>query len=626
MSCGIYSAYQGSILLFLQVLAIGYNIHTAQGLIQSQADAIVNENCSNFLRSQHTNFNYSGSILSKGYWKNTQLNYERRKSHFNGVGDTLCPPWYQRTEDGTCAPGNEIVIAEKRTSQTLLQTFYCMTTSVKDATNRSDVIGSCLFTFNMDLIGSYYPLPCNVTRLNNYTCGGLNREGQLCGRCMKGFAPPVYSYALNCVNCTDYHLNWLKYIGVAFGPLTLFCILICIFHISATSAYLHGFIFFSQIFTMPIILRMEGHLRAFTEASHSTRSSELFYVSILGIWNLDMFRVFYKPFCIHPNMTVVQALALDYIIALYPLVLLVITYGLVSLHSRNNRIIVTLWRPFTTFLRPFIHNFNIEKSLIESFATLYHLSMMKMQSVTLDLLSPTVLYHIDGHIDDKLFLYLAGDMEYFGSDHMPYAILALFFSTVFLLIPGLLLFFYPCHLFQHFLNKIHCNFLALRTFMDVFQGHYKDGTNNTRDYRFFSGIFFWTRYILVTIFIVVNSQIAVLGITVIITVLGFAVTILHPQRKQLHYTLDCIVLFLISFLLFAYIGDHLSHHSPIPRRLCQLLVLLAYSLPLLYIVCLVCYWTIAEKRIPQKFIHFILKRSKNQNNDEQQGLLIYHTS
>ena len=133
----------------------------------------------------------------------------------------MCPPWYQRTKDDTCAPGNEIdeiVIAGKCTSQMLLETFYCMTTSDKDATNRSDVIGCCLFT---DLIGSYYPLPCNITRLNDCTCGGLNREGQLCGRCIKGFAPPVYSYVLNCVNSTDYHLNWLKYIGVAFGP--LFC-------------------------------------------------------------------------------------------------------------------------------------------------------------------------------------------------------------------------------------------------------------------------------------------------------------------------------------------------------------------------------------------------------------------
>ena len=48
-------------------------------------------------------------------------------------------------------------------------------------------------------------------------------------------------------------------------------------------------------------------------------------------------------------------------------------------------------------------------SLIESFATLYLLSTMKLQSVTLDLLSPTQLYHVDGSTDDKLYLYLAGD-------------------------------------------------------------------------------------------------------------------------------------------------------------------------------------------------------------------------
>ena len=115
---------------------------------------------------------------------------------------------------------------------------------------------------------------------------------------------------------------------------------------------------------------------------------------------------------------------------------------------------------------------------------------MKIKGVSLGLLSPTALYHVDGSIDKKLYLFLAGDVEYFGPEHMPYAILALFFSTIFLILPGLLLFFYPFQFFQHFLNRIHCNFLVLRIFMDVFQGHYKDGTNNTRDYRFFSGDIF----------------------------------------------------------------------------------------------------------------------------------------
>ena len=605
---------------------MGYNSHTALGLIRSEADAIVNQNCSHFLTSHDTSLQHSGNLHANKQWKHSQVEYDGSKSQSR---ETLCPPWYQTKEDGNCTSGaelDEIVFVGKHTYQTMIESFYCMTTSDENGTNRSDVIGSCLFTFNMKLIGSYYPLPCNVTMLNEYTCAGLNREGQLCGRCKKGFAPPVYSYTFSCVNCTDYHLNWLKYIGVAFGPLTLFCILICIFHISASSAYLHGFIFFCQLFTMPTIMRMEENLRAYTEANHSTKTSEVIYMSILSIWNLDMFRGLYKPFCIHPSMTVVQALALDYISAIYPLVLVVITYGLVSLYSRNNRIIVTLLRPFHMFLKSFHHNLNIEKSLIESFATLYILSSTKMQSVTLDLLSPTVLYSIDGSIDAKLYLYLAGDVEYFGSEHRPYALLALFFSTVFLLIPGLLLFFYPCRFIQYFLNKIHCNFIALRIFMDVFQGHYKDGTNNTRDYRFFSGIFFWTRYILVTTFIVVNSQYSVLILSVVITVLTFAVTTLHPQRKKLHYTLDCITLLLISLLLFVFIGDRLGHHSIVPWRLSQIYTVLVFTLPLFYIVCLVCYWIMAKKRMPQQLTHFILKKAQNifrsnTNIDEHQGLL-----
>ena len=243
------------------------------------------------------------------------------QSHSTYSGELVCRPWYQRNGDGKCEAGalfEGVVKFEKNTMQTLLQTFYCMTTLDENGANRSDVIGSCLFSYTGGLAPIYYSLPCNISKLNKYTCAGLNREGQLCGRCMKGFAPPVYSYTLNCVNCTDYHLNWLKYIGVAFGPLTVFCLLICIFHISATSAYLHGFIFFSQIMTMPIFLRMVGNTHGYKTANFRTHISEQLYISLLGIWNLDMFRMFYKLFCIHPGMTIVQALALDYLTALYP--------------------------------------------------------------------------------------------------------------------------------------------------------------------------------------------------------------------------------------------------------------------------------------------------------------------
>ena len=597
--------YRGLIVLF-QLLALGLQIQITESLEESQVRDVENENCSHFLTPQHEDFKFGV------------------KSHFTNVDESMCPPWYQESnKKDKCEKGATfkfMLLFEQHTLQTWLQPFYCMT-SDENATNRTDVIGGCLYSFHVHYISTYYPLPCNISKLNDYTCGGLNREGQLCGRCKKGFAPPVYSYTLSCVNCTDYHLNWLKYIGVAFGPLTIFCILICFFHISATSPYLHGFIFFSQIVTMPNLIRLIENTEGYKGASSSQRLVGEMYISLMSIWNLDMFRAFYKPFCIHPNMTVVQALALDYIIALYPLLLLAITYGLVLLHNRRNGIIIALWKPFRALLRQFRLNFNVEASLIESFATLYFLSTMKMQSVTLDLLSPTVLYHVDGSIDNKLYLYLAGDVEYFGPEHMPYGIFALFISTAFLFLPGVVLFLYPCCFFQNLLNKIHCNFIALRIFMDVFQGHYKDGTSGTSDNRFFSGIYFGTRYILVILFVLINSIYSFLAYGIILTTLGFAVAVFHPQRKKVHYALDCISLLLLSLVMFFVMGKYLAPNNSLPSLLSNGLALASACAPLLYLMFIVFYWIVGKKRIPQKFVHFLFL--KKRQSFEQQSLLVH---
>ena len=94
-----------------------------------------------------------------------------------------------------------------------------------------------------------------------------------------------------------------------------------------------------------------------------------------------------------------------------------------------------------------------------------------------------------------MYLYVAGDVEYFGSQHLPFAIIAIIVMIVFLILPTLLLFLYPCRCFQRILNRFHCNFHAVRVFMDVFQGPYKDGTNNSRDLRYFAGVFFLVRVI-----------------------------------------------------------------------------------------------------------------------------------
>ena len=112
------------------------------------------------------------------------------------------------------------------------------------------------------------------------------------------------------------------------------------------------------------------------------------YMCLVGIWNLDFFRLVYKPFCLHPNITVMQTLVLDYLIAFYPLFLLLVTYSLASLYKRNCKVVVILWKPLRQVLRPLSHDLDIRTTLIESFSTLYLLSVVKIQSVSLDLLLP----------------------------------------------------------------------------------------------------------------------------------------------------------------------------------------------------------------------------------------------
>ena len=63
--------------------------------------------------------------------------------------------------------------------------------------------------------------------------------------------------------------------------------------------------------------------------------------------------------------------------------------------------------------------------------------------------------------------------------------------TFFVLTPGILLLLYPLRLFERFLNLFPIPWHILHTFVDSYQGCYKDGTEpGTRDCRGFASLFF----------------------------------------------------------------------------------------------------------------------------------------
>ena len=577
----------------LLTISVAVFLTSVEALDGHEITSITNQNCSRYL-----------SMPSIG--------------NQSGNAHLMCPPWYhvEANDSSRCQNGlllHYVVYVMDGTHQPWVQTFYCVTTSPSETSPiKRDVLGSCLYSFGIQTqtLTTYYPLPCNISELNHYMCADLNREGQLCGRCVRGFAPPVFSYSLACVNCTNYHLNWLKYVGVAFGPLTLFCILIILFHIRATSPYLHGIVFYSQVITAPFSARLIFNTQGYKEGSTATKHWEALYFSLFSFWNLDIFRALYDPFCLHPDMTILQALALDYLIAIYPLVLLLVGVGLVSLHSRGNILVTSICRPFSMVVRPCIRNFNIQAELTKSFATLFYLSALKIQSVSLDLLSPTPLYYTDGSLSDKLYLLYAGDIQYFGREHFLFGSAALLMLLVFMLLPALLLFFYPCTFFQQFLNRINCNSTKLRIMVDVFQGNYKDGTGNTRDYRFFSGIFFIARFAIVANAVMFNSLFFFVLLGVTAALLGFSIALFHPQSTRIHYALDSIVFIIFSLIIFVIIGSYMGIASRIVWHISSFLNTVVAILPVLYIFTLSCYYIVVRKRVPQCFFSYLKKKAQ----------------
>ena len=185
---------------------------------------------------------------STAQWKNHSVNTGYVDTWENS---TCSNTWFftKQFANGSiaCECGSDlglVISCDGASGQVELLEHYCMT---YDTRNISLVVGQCYFAYK--LTGYYrYTLPDDPSLLKQ----DYGRTGQLCGRCKDGYAPPVYSYNLSCVECTDYSYNWMKYIAAAF---LLFFLVVVIFRVSVTSGLLDVFILFSQVISFPALMR-----------------------------------------------------------------------------------------------------------------------------------------------------------------------------------------------------------------------------------------------------------------------------------------------------------------------------------------------------------------------------------
>ena len=455
------------------------------------------------------------------------------------------------------------------------------------------VVGACPYhCYHSGRVELHYLLPKHIRDLEDFFCRQLNRKGRMCGQCKDGFTTSAYSYDLRCVKCSGGHYNWAKYVAVALLPLTAFFIVIVTFRISVTLPPMVALVHTLQPIISPHITRVTIFALTAPTISSASIPARILY-TIYGVWNLDFFRTVIPPEAVCLEMTTIQALALDYLVALYPLILIVLTYILIELHARNFWPLVWVWKPVQyCFTRCGIRRqWNFKSSIIEAFASFLLLSFGKMLSISFDLLVPTQLYNIHGEQVSKKYLFYDATVELFSSGHLIFAVLAIAVLIVFILLPLLLLLLYPLRCFHKCLDccRIRCH--ALMVFTDAFQGAYKNGTNSTRDCRWFAAVYPSTRILWFMIYALTLSSFCYILTTISLIGVAVLIILVQPYKKASHNKIDSLFILTLATHTASLTSISLSvEREHTQSRTALVLVVLSGALPLLYLAVILLHW------------------------------------
>ena len=531
---------------------------------------------------------------------------DSQRSHCSDNSE--CPTWFMCNSSNMCQCGNthnHAVVCDHRLLSAAVEDCYCVT---YDTERKSTNLGSCVFNCGKKkLTGMVYEALPTISEMliDGSVCADFNRAGLLCGDCEEGYSPFVLSYNLSCVKCPDGHKNWWKFISVGFVPLTFFYFFVVLFNINVTSSRLHGVVWFSQAVSMPALVRVLL-LAALSKSTYFLKVAKI-CILFYSFWNLDLLRSVIPDICL--NITPLQALALDYLVALYPFLLILLSHLLIKLYDSRVPFLVMVWKPFRALLANFRRTMDVRTSVIDSFATFFLLSYIKVLSVTSDLLIPTQIYQLGSNIS-TYGLYYSPTVIYFGEEHLPYAILAISIFALFVCIPTVTLLLYPFQFFQRFLSLLPFNTHYLHAFVDSFQGCYKDGTEpGTFDCRWFAVLQLLIRPLLFILFaLTLSMMFFVYAVIALIIVLIASINVQPLKKAVVSFSLtDSTFLILLSFSFIVNIGrDITSRENKVVHFITTTMLALSAAIPIIYIALSITLWLVS--RI--KWFHQIVNKIK----------------
>ena len=469
-----------------------------------------------------------------------------------------CPPWFipDNTSTSGCFCYDSYPAVKCGSDYPLLHLGYCMTYNTSTETTE---YGPCPYitrystTTVVDHV-IHIQLPSNVSLVNEFMCGPLNREGELCGKCKDGYGTALYSYTLKCSKCWGHGYGWALYYFLELFPITVMYFLVVIFHIRATSSPLSALVFMSQIVVYTIRLNVPIHMYIENEVTGFPYVALQVLLVLCGIWSLDFFRSVIPPFCVSSNIKTAHALALEYIVAFYPIVLILLTCVCIKLHDNNFRLVVWLWKPFYKHFVYFRRRWDSTASIINAFTTFLLLSFSKILFVSFMLLHTIPLKYNYDNIPNKCVLYYDSNIECHAQEYTIFSAIAYCVLVIFIICPTILLILYPTRLFRKCVSC--CGFRrwhALHMFVESFQGQYKDGTIGTCDFRMVSALFLVLR--IVILFLFTNHHRTSLHTSELQGVLLACASCIHaitrPYKLNFMNNVDIVILVLLEILIFA---------------------------------------------------------------------------
>ena len=272
----------------------------------------------------------------------------------------------------------------------LLELGHCMTynestdTVALEKCPYFEVGGHEILTVLYNIVTSLnIKIPENLSELNDFMCGPLNRTGFLCKDCIDGFGVSYTSLDYQCCNCSNVWYGIPLYLMIEFLPATILFLIILISNIHVTSAPLTCFVMCVQLFTVDIASDRSHPLQLIIPVIKYRRAFNI-VLGFFGIWNLDYFRYISPPFCISSSLKLRHFILLGYLSVFYPFCLTLLSWIFIKLYDRG--IVHFRWfcalKNIRCFGRLPMH-LRIRNGITNYFATYFLLSYTKLMHQSL---------------------------------------------------------------------------------------------------------------------------------------------------------------------------------------------------------------------------------------------------